>query len=409
MLFSINIILLFILILTYSIINSNEIAGYSTFNKDISTRKCFKYKSIRLENKKSSIIFNKSIKSADIYNEFKRHYSFSALCGLIKKSGEYLKKINVIKQIESINFLFTINSNAVIDYETEILNQTGKEIYLSSKNPLFPLICGDELVREGIVEYILSFQISFPSELVTSSSSKSGEVNDDDIRKLESMIEEELRKNPEGGMKIIAHQVGGDPKELEKILSKEDGNSIYNSDCSKIGSEKCLLALKRLFEYARTDFPSQLKEKSDNILLSDFKDMKNRQSVKNFNIFYRKTDLNNKDRKALELKYETLSNNYNLLQYQIEKLVKLRSKDVDQMLEAIEGLTVRIKKNFDLFIKDEKTYPLVYSCFENPETCGIARKEIEIRFDNIKEDEYLSVGIYNMFVEEEFEVKDDDF
>lgn len=409
MLFSINIILLFILILTYSIINSNEIAGYSTFNKDISTKKCFKYKSIRLENKRSSIIFNKSIKAADIYNEFKKHYSFSAVCGLIKKSGDYLKKINVIKQVESINFLFKINSNAVIEYETEVLNETGKQIYLSSKNPLFPLICGDEIVREGTVEYMLSFQISFPSELVSSFSSKSGEVNDGDIQKLEGMIEEELRKNPEGGMNIIAHQVGGNPKELERILSKEDGNSIYNSDCNKIGSEKCLSALRRLFEYARTDFPNQLQTSANNILLTDFKDMKNRQSVKNFNVFYRKTDFNSKDRKALELKYETLSNNYNLIQYQIEKLIKLKSKDVDAMLEAIEKLIVRIKKNFDLFINNEETYPLVYSCFENPNTCGIARKAIESLFDYIDEDDYLRVGVFNMQVEEELEVKDDDF
>lgn len=409
MLFSINIILLFILILTYSIINSNEIAGYSTFNKDISTKKCFKYKSIRLENKRSAIIFNKSIKAADIYNEFKKHYSFSAACGE-KKSGEYLKKINIIKQVESINFLFKINANAVVEYETDILNETGKSNYQYGTNPLFPLICGDELVREGTVEFMLSFQISFPSELVSYSTSTSGEIDNGDVQRLEGMIVEELRRNPEGGMTIIAHQVGGDPKELERILSKEDGNSIYNSDCKRIGSEKCRLALRRLFEYARTDFPNQLQTSANKILLSDFKDMKNRQSVKNFNVFYRKTDLTNKDRKALELKYETLSNNYNLIQNQIEKLMKLKSKEVNSMLEAIEKLIVRMKKNFDLFTNNKETYPLIFSCFENPNTCGIARKAIESLFDNINEEEFLEVGIYTMNNEDdELLVSDDDF
>ena len=235
--------------------------GYSTDSDSYAGSACFNYK-LTKGNQESEISFEKSVTNTHIEETFKIDNQLKGAY-LIYSGGVDANYFNSIKETQynySINYYFKISQQVAFTYDLNpktILNETGKGIYNDGNNDKFRIFCGDRLINSYSEGAGLVFSVVFEfknkedkTEFKTKIHASAGSFASltTDINK------GKIKTSKNTNIKITAHQFGGNPVELSKILSA----NIASCDLDNL--DNCNEVIKQLINYSSNDFPAQFKE-----------------------------------------------------------------------------------------------------------------------------------------------------
>ncbi len=185
--------------------------------------------------------------------------------GMFSVSAEasYLREIEEKTYTLSLNYYQYAHNTVSISvngFGLEALTESAKSFYQDGKNPYFGIICGDYYISQydqgALLLMNLSIELNSKYQKEQFKASSGGSFGD--IFSASAKIET-LAKSLKltGSVSIQAFQIGGDPTQLGKILSKDTSGNYYILRCSIDNMASCKQAADGILDYANSKFSTQ--------------------------------------------------------------------------------------------------------------------------------------------------------
>lgn len=233
--------------------------GYSTDLVLMSANNCYSGESFR-SGQIGSLDFSQSYKYSEVITTIgvTVELTFNFLFFKFSVFAEYTREITETSTRTSFNFIAKSSSKNFFNYGVGVdtLTEYGRDVY-NNNHSQFGILCGDKIFKwyETGSMLMLSVVIEFESRQDKHTFGVGVKFNSN-FNEFESSAKATLKSfRTNGKLKVIAHQIGGDPSALKRIIDMND----TRISCTFNDIERCLNFGNDIIKYINTDYPNQLK------------------------------------------------------------------------------------------------------------------------------------------------------